>query len=202
MDMVVLLFTDLVGSTELLERLGDDAAENLRHVHFGLLRQVVAEAGGEEVKNLGDGLMVAFPSAVKAVGCAVAMQRAVAGHNEAGGTPALLVRVGLHAGEPFQEEGDFFGTAVVAAERLCGQARGGQILASEVVAGLVGSRGGFRFRPAGTCRSRGWRSPSRRSPSSGNRQATRPPDRRQPPLEGRAHRKARGWWAGTARWPS
>jgi class 3 adenylate cyclase len=147
--MVVLLFTDLVGSTELIDGLGDDAAEELRRVHFALLRQAVVATGGEEVKNLGDGLMVAFPSAVQAVECAVAMQRAVSEHNRSRVAPHIRVRIGLHAGEPFREKGDFFGTAVVVAERLCGQAKGGQILASELVVGLVGSRGGFRFRPAG-----------------------------------------------------
>jgi class 3 adenylate cyclase len=146
--MVALLFTDLVGSTELLDRLGDDAAEELRRAHFALLRRVVVETGGEEVKNLGDGLMVAFPSAIQAVECAVAMQRAVSEHHRPD-SAHLRVRIGLDAGEPFREDGDFFGTTVVVAKRLCDQAKGGQILASEVVATLIGSRGGFRFQPAG-----------------------------------------------------
>ena len=63
-QIVTLLFTDLVGSSALLEQLGDDAGERMRRTHFGLLRDAVAEAGGEEVKNLGDGLMVAFDSGV------------------------------------------------------------------------------------------------------------------------------------------
>jgi class 3 adenylate cyclase/DNA-binding CsgD family transcriptional regulator len=146
--LVALLFTDLVGSTELPDRLGDDAGEELRRTHFSLLREAVTTSGGEEVKNLEDGLMVAFPSAVQAAACAVAMQRNVAEHNRSGAAPVLRVRIGLHAGEPFREEGDFFGTAVAVAKRLCDQAKGGQILASELVARLVGSRGGFRLRPA------------------------------------------------------
>ena len=77
---MTLLFTDLVGSTELLGKLGDDEAERLRRVHFGLLREVAAAHGGEEVKNLGDGLMVAFASAVNAVGCAIGIQQAVHRH--------------------------------------------------------------------------------------------------------------------------
>jgi class 3 adenylate cyclase/DNA-binding CsgD family transcriptional regulator len=150
--VVALLFTDLVGSTGLIDRLGDDCAEELRHVHFALLRQAVADAGGQEVKNLGDGLMVVFSSVVDAAHCAVSMQRAVAEHNgeqDIAPEAALHVRIGLHAGEPYQEEGDFFGGPVVVAQRLCDQAKGGQILASEVVATLVGSRGGFRFLPVG-----------------------------------------------------
>ncbi|HEY3241175.1 MAG TPA: AAA family ATPase [Acidimicrobiia bacterium] len=147
--MVALLFTDLVGSTELIDRLGDEAGEELRRTHFALLRQAVAETGGDEVKNLGDGLMVAFPSAVQAAECAVAMQRAVSEHNRSQAAPPLRIRIGLHAGEPFREEGDFFGTAVVVAKRLCDQAKASQVLASEVVAALIGSRGGFRFQPVG-----------------------------------------------------
>ena len=75
--VVTLLFTDLVGSTELLSELGDDEAERLRRAHFGLLRDVATAHAGEEVKNLGDGLMVTFPSVVDAVTCAVGIQQAV-----------------------------------------------------------------------------------------------------------------------------
>jgi predicted ATPase/class 3 adenylate cyclase len=147
--MVALLFTDLVGSTEMLDRLGDDAAEELRRTHFSSLRRAVAQSGGREVKSLGDGLMVSFASSVQAVGCAMAIQQAIAEHNRAQPRQPLQVRVGLHAGEPLWEDDDCHGTAVVVAKRLCDQARGGQILASELVAGLVGKRGAFRFRPVG-----------------------------------------------------
>jgi class 3 adenylate cyclase len=146
---VVLIFTDLVGSTQLLDRLGDDAAEEVLRTHLSLLRQVVADSGGHEVKSLGDGLMVVFPSALQALGCAVAMQRAVAEQRRHGASHGLELRVGVHAGEPVQDDDDFFGTAVVVAKRLCDLAQGGEILASDLVAGLLGSRGGFRFRPVG-----------------------------------------------------
>lgn len=139
---VTLLFTDLVNSTRLLESLGDEDFETLRRRHFRILRDVVADGGGEEVKNLGDGLMVAFSSAVDAVATAVSMQRAVA---RDGDTTRLDVRVGLHVGEPLRDEGDYFGTSVVVAKRLCDSARGGQIIVSDLVRGLVGSRGGHSF---------------------------------------------------------
>jgi class 3 adenylate cyclase/DNA-binding CsgD family transcriptional regulator len=157
--MVALLFTDLVGSTELLEHLGDDAAEDLRRIHFSLLRKAVADTGGHEVKSLGDGLMVSFPSVLGAVGCAVAMQRAVAAHSCVQPERALRIRVGVDVGEPVADEGDFFGTTVVVAKRLCDKAEGGQILASEIVAALLGNRGGFRFRPAGRLKLKGLAQP-------------------------------------------
>jgi DNA-binding SARP family transcriptional activator len=147
--VVTILFTDLVGSTQLLERLGEDAAEELRRTHFSLLRQAVSEAGGQEVKSLGDGLMVAFASPRAALGCALTVQRGVAEHNRARPERRLGVRVGLQSGEAVRAEDDFFGTAVVVAKRLCDRAEAGQILAGELVASLVGSRGDFRFRRLG-----------------------------------------------------
>src|SRR4051812_8750923 len=146
---VTLLFTDRVSSTETLLRVGDDAAERLRRTHFRLLREVAATHGGQEVKNLGDGLMVAFASAVDAVACAIGIQQAV--HRDAlhEDEEPLAVRVGLNVGEPIVDEGDYFGTPVVVARRLCDAASAGQILASEVVRALVGTRGGFGFQGVG-----------------------------------------------------
>jgi class 3 adenylate cyclase/DNA-binding CsgD family transcriptional regulator/tetratricopeptide (TPR) repeat protein len=147
--VITFLFTDLVGSTELLERLGDDAAEALRRTHFRILREAVSGAGGQEVKNLGDGLMLAFESAVSAVECAVAIQRGVERHNRSRPGRPLAVRVGLHVGEPIRDEDDYFGAAVVVAKRLCDAASGGQILVSDLVRGLIGSRRHIAFEPVG-----------------------------------------------------
>jgi class 3 adenylate cyclase len=146
---VTLLFTDLVGSTELLSALGDDEAERLRRVHFGLLRDVALSHAGEEVKSLGDGLMVAFGSSVDAAGCAIGIQQAVERHNRRTGSERLRVRVGLNVGEPVRDEDDYFGTPVVIAKRLCDRAEGGQILASALVRLLIGARGDFVFRSVG-----------------------------------------------------
>jgi tetratricopeptide (TPR) repeat protein len=140
--VVALLFTDLVRSTELLTSLGDDAADELRRRHFAGLRQAVAASGGEEIKSLGDGLMVSFTSPVAALSCAVAMQGSVEGSG-------VELRVGVHAGEPIREESDLFGAAVVVAKRLCDTAQGGQILTSQLMVDLVGGRGAFRFLPLG-----------------------------------------------------
>jgi len=194
-----ILFTDLVGSTELMDHLGDDAAEELRQQHFAILRGACSQTNGREVKNLGDGIMVSFASPVEAVRCAVAVQRSIAAHNRKQPDPGLKVRVGLHAGEPFCREEDFFGTAVAVAKRLCDQAQGGQILASELVRGLVGSRGGFIFRSVGRLRLKGLADPvasvvvdwepspgtPQRRPVAPNRPRPRPPRPRGPRLVGR-----------------
>ncbi len=115
-------------------------------VSFG---RAVGSHGGQEVKSLGDGLMVVFPSVLDALGCAVAMQQAVHRHNQAEADRPLNVRIGVHAGEPIRDEEDYFGTPVVIAKRLCDSAQGGQIIASELARGLIGSRGSFEFRELG-----------------------------------------------------
>jgi len=146
---VALLFTDLVGSTELAESLGFQEAETLRRTHFTLLRDAVQASGGHEVKNLGDGLMVAFGSASEAVACATTIQRAVDRHNRERPQHALSVRVGLHIGEPIADEGDYFGLPVVVAKRLCDHANGGEILMSDVVRALASSRRPLACEPVG-----------------------------------------------------
>ena len=73
-ENVAILFTDVVGSTELSQRLSPETADEVRRNHFSILRQAIAEAGGTEVKNLGDGLMVVFASASAALACGVVMQ--------------------------------------------------------------------------------------------------------------------------------
>src|SRR5207244_3815502 len=135
-----------------------DSAEALRRTHFRLLRDAVVGQGGQEVKNLGDGLMIVFSSAVDAVGCAVAMQQAVYRHNRRE-HDNLQVRIGLNVGEPIEDEGDYFGTPVVVAKRLCDRAAGGQILASDLVCGLVGSRGDHHFAALGPIELKGLSAP-------------------------------------------
>ena len=89
-ENVAILFTDIVGSTELSQRLSAEDADEVRRGHFAVLRQAVAESGGTEVKNLGDGLMIVFASASAALMCAVAMQQGVEQNNrgEAGDRPS------------------------------------------------------------------------------------------------------------------
>ena len=145
---VSLLFTDLVGSTALMNQIGDEPAEALRRAHYRLLREAVAQNHGHETKNLGDGLMVVFDTATSAVACAVAIQRAVLRHNQHQSHP-LSVRVGINVGEPIRSQEDYFGWSVVTARRLCDQAEDGQILASEVVTHLAQPDGAVSFRPVG-----------------------------------------------------
>ncbi|MGZ4712127.1 MAG: ATP-binding protein [Acidimicrobiia bacterium] len=140
--LVTILFTDLVGSTALSQELGDHAADDVRREHFEVLRQAVSRTGGTEVKTIGDALMVSYPAAADAVAGAVAMQQGVARHNRRGAGPRLEMRIGISAGDATFEDGDWFGTPVVEAARLCAAAEGGQILATEIVKVLGGTRVG------------------------------------------------------------
>jgi DNA-binding NarL/FixJ family response regulator/class 3 adenylate cyclase len=146
-QFVTILFTDIVGSSALFDRVGDEQADAIRRDHFDALRQAIAEHGGREVKSTGDGLMVAFASAVAAVRCAVDMQR-LATAAESG----LPIRVGLDAGEPLPDGDDLYGKPVIIASRLCETAAGGEILASDVVRQIAGPRLAELMEPAGALR--------------------------------------------------
>jgi class 3 adenylate cyclase len=134
-----ILFTDVEGSTALTRRLGDAAARELLREHERLTRDALKAHGGAEVKTMGDGFMASFPSASRALDCAIALQRAFAERNESAAEP-IHVRVGLNAGEPIEEEADLFGTAVILAARIAAQAQGGEILVSEGVRQIVAGK--------------------------------------------------------------
>ena len=151
---VVICFTDIVASTELLTRLGDDTFDDLRRRHFEVLERQVDAHGGEVVKSLGDGLMLAFGSASDAVSAGVAMQRAVDAASR-GAANRIEMRVGISAGDATKEGDDWFGVPVVEGSRLCATAAPGQIVVSEVVRLLSGSRGGHEFRSVGTLELKG-----------------------------------------------
>src|ERR1700712_5882047 len=107
-ETVTVLITDLVGSTDLASRLGPPAADDVRREHFRVLRDAVGPAGGQEVKNLGDGLLVVFRGAAAAVDCAVAMQQRGERRNRDSEEP-LAIRVGVALGDATCEDGDYFG---------------------------------------------------------------------------------------------
>jgi class 3 adenylate cyclase len=147
-ENITVLFTDLVGSTELASSLTPEAGDELRREHFATLRSVVEEVGGREIKNLGDGIMVVFPIASAALSCSVAMQQAVDRDNRQSAR-ALALRIGLSGGEATREGDDYFGDPVVEAARLCAHAVGGQILAGDTVRVMAGRRNRHPCRPLG-----------------------------------------------------
>ncbi len=154
-----ILFTDIEGSTALTQRLGDAKARELLREHERMVREALKAHGGSEVKTLGDGFMASFSSATKALGCAIAMQRAFAERNKSAEEP-INVRIGLNAGEPIAEDEDLFGTAVNLAARICGHAEAGQILAPVVVRELAAGKQ-FLLADLGETALRGFEDPVR-----------------------------------------
>jgi class 3 adenylate cyclase len=150
------LFTDLVGHSEMMARLGDERGRDVLREHERITREELAAHGGMEVKTMGDGFMASFGSVTRAVECAIALQRAFA---EREGEP-MLIRVGLNAGEPIAEEGDLFGASVILASRIATKAEGGEILVADTVRGLCSGKG-FLFNDRGEFVAKGFEDPVR-----------------------------------------
>jgi len=131
-----IMFTDIVGSTEMTSIHGDEVAIAMLGVHDHIVRTEVGGMGGREVKHTGDGIMAAFNSAVCAVKSACGIQEKLARHNGNGAEHPVVVRIGISAGEPVEQGEDLFGSTVQLAARLCAQAEPGQTLVSNVVADL------------------------------------------------------------------
>jgi class 3 adenylate cyclase len=143
----VVLFCDLVDSTALMTAIGDDAADSVRRQLFPGLRRGVEESGGSVVKMTGDGLMATFrSSAVDAVRCADALHAAA---QRVDSPTPLRLRVGISAGEALEEDGDWYGTPVVEAARLCSAADPEEVLLSGTARDLIGSRGDHDFTAVG-----------------------------------------------------
>jgi class 3 adenylate cyclase len=134
---VTFLFTDIEGSTRLLQELGDGYGQVVAD-HRRLLRDVFQAAGGSEVDTQGDAFFYSFPRAREAVRAAVDGQRALATHVWPGGAE-VLVRMGLHTGEPTVGDEGYLGLDVVRAARICSAGHGGQILLSETTRALLGN---------------------------------------------------------------
>ena len=134
---ITFLFTDIEGSTRLLQELGDAYGEVVRD-HRRLLRDELGEKGGTEVDTQGDAFFYSFTRARDAVAGAVAAQRALAGHSWPE-DKEVRVRMGLHTGEPSVGEEGYLGLDVVRAARICSAGHGGQILVSETTRALLGN---------------------------------------------------------------
>jgi class 3 adenylate cyclase len=128
-----IMFTDLKDSTVMTMRLGEAKAMHLLHIHNALIRNVLRDHDGREVKHTGDGVMASFTSVPNAVRSAVAIQKAFAAYNKENPETPMYVRIGLSAGEPVEEDNDLFGVSVQLAARICANAEPGQILASRIV---------------------------------------------------------------------
>jgi len=151
-----LLFTDIVSSTELAHRVGDAAALELLRQHDRVIRQAIEAHDGRVVKHTGDGFLASFASAARGVASAAEIQSKIT--LETGDD--LQVRIGLNAGEPLEEDGQFFGLAVNLASRICDSADAGQVLVSEAVRALTLGKG-FSYEDHGDIVFKGFERPVR-----------------------------------------
>ena len=161
LSTVSILFCDLVGSTDLMARVGDAASDEIWRSCFAAWRGALVEHRGSEVKAQGDGLMACFVSAVEAVECGAALQVATARLDGARPDLGLALRVGISSGDAAFDDGDWYGTPVVEAARLCGAAEPHQILVSEITATLARSRSLREFVDAGAYTLKGLPAPLR-----------------------------------------
>jgi class 3 adenylate cyclase/ketosteroid isomerase-like protein len=141
---VTILFSDIEGSAAMTERLGDLRWLELLRSHNTIVREQVAAHEGYEVKAEGDGFMLAFRSARRALQCSIDTQRSFARQNEGAEEP-IRVRIGLHTGEAIKEADDFYGKNVILAARIADKAKGGQILVSSLLKELTESAGDIAF---------------------------------------------------------
>ncbi len=159
-ETVAFLFVDLVGSTDLLHRIGDDANDELTRRYQAHMQEAVHRHGGEVLRTMGDGLVVVFTlSAAAAVASAIDMQRAVDRMGRDDPLLRLQIRVGISVGEASRLDDDWSGTPLFEAARLESKARPGTILVNDVVRVLLGNRGGFEFTPVGALELKGFPEP-------------------------------------------
>jgi class 3 adenylate cyclase len=145
--IVSIVFTDIVDSSVLVSSLGDQEARGRIRQHDEILREVVRNHEGAEIERAGDGFMIAFATASRAVSFAIELQRRFA-QLAADEPQGLRVRIGMETGEVIAEEQGYFGRTVFLASRISDLATGGQILVSQATR-LIAEPSGFAFRDAG-----------------------------------------------------
>ena len=146
--IVCIMFTDLVGSTQMTHERGDYGAQEIVRIHNAIVRTALATNHGKEVKHTGDGIMASFSTAPNAVRAAMQIRDSLAEHNARDDTLPVRVRMGLNAGEAVQEEDDFFGTTVQLAARVCDKAGEGEVFITDNVRELSKAQG-IGFEEAG-----------------------------------------------------
>src|SRR6476620_2735584 len=139
-----ILFTDLEGSTSILEAVEQAAFMVLLTEHDLIIRRALVAAHGREVKHTGDGLMASFDDVASALGCSMTIQAGFEARTADAPNTDLRVRIGIAAGEPVDRNDDLFGSTVTLASRICGAAEAGRILTSDMVRDL-GSERGYTF---------------------------------------------------------
>lgn len=131
---LTLLFSDIVGYTEMTERLGDEAAHQVLRQHNDVLRRALATHNGREVKSEGDGFMLAFDGIPNACRFSIDFHQALGSLQLEPAVDRVRVRMGIHSGDVIRDDDDFFGRTVIVAARIAAMAQGDEVLLSSVAA--------------------------------------------------------------------
>jgi class 3 adenylate cyclase len=142
---ITIVFSDIESSTERATALGDTAWMRVLNRHNDIVRRNVRQWQGHEVKNQGDGFMLTFPGARRALRCMIAVQQELAAAELADEAGSVRIRVGVHTGEVIAAGDDIFGRHVMMAARVAGQAVGREILVSALVYEIASARGDLKF---------------------------------------------------------
>ena len=157
-NMFTFLFTDIVGSTAMTQRLGNAGAQKAVRAHNDAVRGAIQQYNGREVKHTGDGIMATFPDGPSAVAASVQMLQGVVSHNQASPDVPVEIRVGVNTGEAVEEENDFFGQAVQMTARICDKAADGHAWVSEIIVEACQNQK-FKFLPRGEFEMKGIEKP-------------------------------------------
>ena len=141
---VTVMFTDMVGSTQLTQTRGDEVAQQVVRAHNRIVRDALNRYAGREIKHTGDGIMASFAITSNNLEAAVFIQRQAAVHTKANADLPLHLKIGINAGEPIVEDDDLFGTTVQVAARIVDKAKSEEIFVSEIVHGICAGKD-FRF---------------------------------------------------------
>lgn len=152
-----IMFTDIVGSTEMTAQVGDTMAVELLRAHDAIIRRCLEHHGGAEVKHLGDGIMASFDDVPASVVCADMILSEFVSYNDKSKMP-IRVRIGIHAGEPVEDSDDLFGAAVQMASRICDIAQAESVLVSAAVRDACDGAG-LAFAPSGSKTLKGFAEP-------------------------------------------
>ena len=155
---IAVMFTDIVGSTQMTQTHGDAAAQDVVRTHNRIVRAALTMYDGREVKHTGDGIMASFNNTANGVEAGIYIQKQIATANAANPNLPLSVKIGINAGEPIVEDNDLFGTTVQLSARIVDKAAAGQVLVSDTVRGICQGKG-FNFVNRGAREMKGFADP-------------------------------------------
>ena len=155
---IAVMFTDIVGSTELTQTHGDIAAQEVVRTHNRIVRAALTTYHGKEVKHTGDGIMASFANTANGVSAAIYIQQKISEDNANSPEFPLGVKIGINTGEPIVEDNDLFGTTVQLAARIVDKAGTNEIFVSETVKGICQGKS-FQFTNRGTRELKGFKDP-------------------------------------------